>query len=316
METDSTKEGRMHEIFNYNLINAALDKSTRSLTITLKEDDKNAFSAELLFELESLISWLTTRVEIHSVLIESENKTFLKSWEGLKSSINEKQIAKTREKVRKLSHSLWHLPQTIIIDLGKSANGLALDFSLGADIRLAHENTEMSFNQIEMGLAPTAGTLSQLSEIVPKAMAKNWILSGESIPPAQLTASGFVYKIYSNDNRDKQIKTLLFNIRGQAPVQRIQTKLAILEWSRENIEKNSQFEDSIHSASILNGDWKKVLDSKDESMKAKNFSYSVKKAQSSKLEKPTMSLVENSPKKINKYQLINGGKNDISNIEH
>src|SRR5690606_33396827 len=67
-----TKEGDMQTLFNYTTISTRLEKTTRTLFVTLNRPDwNNAFRLEMLFELESLFAWCTSRVESNSIFINS-----------------------------------------------------------------------------------------------------------------------------------------------------------------------------------------------------------------------------------------------------
>src|ERR1043165_1823879 len=64
-------------LFNYTTISTRLEKTTRTLFVTLNRPDwNNAFRLEMLFELESLFAWCTTRVEINSIYIDSSSAFF------------------------------------------------------------------------------------------------------------------------------------------------------------------------------------------------------------------------------------------------
>lgn len=279
----SKDQGRfkMVEIFNYKTLSTKLDKTTRTLWVEFqKEEDQAApsLNMESMFELESLLNWLTTRVEIHSVIFTSECDEYLGDWNSA-NLINEAIIEKLRFKVRKLSIALMHLPQTIIFDLKAKAHNLALELSLGADIRVAEVGANLKFNQTQLGVIPAAGGISLLSQIVGNANARNWILSGKAISKEQLLHSGFIFELYNTTNRNDTLSSILNSIRSQAPVQRIQTKLGLLENIREQLEVLEKFEDSLFKASLVNQDWKKLVDENAEFGKSKSLSYSVKKAE-------------------------------------
>ena len=73
----NTKDGDMQTLFNYTTLSTRLEKTTRTLFVTLNRPDwNNAFRLEMLFEFESLLAWCTTRVEINSIFIDSSTATF------------------------------------------------------------------------------------------------------------------------------------------------------------------------------------------------------------------------------------------------
>ena len=262
----------MAKLFNYTTINVELIKQFRSLKITLKNTHKY-ISLEVLFELESILAWSTSKVEIHSIIICSEEGTLS---EGLDTQslpeLKEGNLKRITEKLQKITHALFHLPQTVIIDLGTGAKNLAAELAIGADIRIAHQTTQVSFNHTLNGLVPCSGGMGILTTIIGSTFAKNWILTGNTIPIEQLTQSGFVYQTYQND-RHEITDQILHSIHLQSPIQRVQAKLGLFQTIKECIQEATQFEKQIGNASRVSQDWK---EQRKDQMPAKHMSKAIK----------------------------------------
>jgi enoyl-CoA hydratase/carnithine racemase len=266
-------------LFSYTTLSTRLEKSTRTLFVTLNRPDwNNAFRLEMLFELESLLAWCTTRIEINSIFIDSSSAEFssgldLDSLSGLTAN----HLDKVNTKLQKIIFAMMQLPQTIIIDLGHGSQTLASEFAMGADIRIAHKDTKVSFNHCHYGLVPAAGGMSMLSTLVSPSFSRAWILSGAPVTESSLKQSGFITETYS-DNKDEVVSELLGRIAGLAPVQRIQSKLGLFETLRAQFEAGIVTDRKIAKASMVSEDWRtKKSESKDFGfMPAKSMSYSVK----------------------------------------
>lgn len=266
----------MSSIFNYQTLKVRLEKTTRTLFITLKNDlDSNYLTMESLFELESLLAWCTTKIEIQTIFLQSTTSTFSLGYNPqiLKKLTIEK-LQKFTQKLQKINQAIMLLPQTVIIDMQLGTENIASELALACDIRIANRACSINFNHSKLGLVPCSGGMAQLSHIVGHANAKNWILSGDNIPLRKLEASGLVYIAYTMDTRDKTIQNLLESIREQSPVQRIQTKLGVVENIRVHIENMLTFETQIAKAAMISEDWKN--DSNPLPMKAKNMKTAVK----------------------------------------
>lgn len=276
-----TKEGDMQTtLFNYTTLSTRLEKSTRTLFVTLNRPDwNNAFRLEMLFELESLLAWCTTRVEINTIFIDSSTTHFstgleLDSLSGLTAS----QLDKVNTKLHKIIFAMMQLPQTIVMDLGAGSDTIASEFALGADIRIATEGARISFNHCHYGLVPAAGGMSMLSALVSPSFARTWVLSGDKMTEAALTESGFISELYSPDNKNETISRLLTKISKSAPVQRIQSKLGLFETLRNQFENGIVLDRKIAKASMVSEDWrsKKPETETFSFLPAKSMSYSVK----------------------------------------
>lgn len=270
----------MQTLFNYTTLSTRLEKTTRTLFVTLNRPDwNNAFRLEMLFELESLFAWCTTRVEINSIFIDSSSKIFSTGieYETL-SGTTASQIDKVNQKLQKIIFAMMQLPQTIVMDLGHGSETLASEFALGADIRIAHEETQVGFNHCHYGLVPAAGGMSMLSTLIGASYARSWVLSGQFIPQRTLIQSGFIAHDYNSSNREETIQRVLSDVANSAPVQRIQAKLGLFESIRSQLEAGIVMDRKIAKASMVSEDWRnKRPEGKDFNfMPAKSMSYAVK----------------------------------------
>lgn len=275
----------MPKIFNYTTIDVELIKSTRTLQITLNKNSEY-ISVEVLFELESILAWTASKVEIHSILICSSQNEFSKgiNLESL-PNLKERQLQKITTKLQKITQALYHLPQTVIIDLGMGAKNIAAELAIGADIRIAHINSNIKFDHIYHGLVPCSGGMGMLNATVGSTFTKNWILLGDEIPTQHLINSGFLLQTYDG-NHKQVVSNILNRINQQSPVQRVQTKMGLFQGIKDSIEKATIFEQQIGKAARICQDWK---EKRVDQMPAKSMSKAVK-----------LSLVKNkSPETIN-----------------
>lgn len=270
----------MNSLFNYTTLSTRLEKSTKTLFITLNRADwGNAFRTEMLFELESILAWCTTRVEINSIFINSSTSFFSNGLEVERlTDMTPAQLDKINTKLSKIVYAMMQLPQTVIVDLGEGSQLFASEFAIGADIRICSVNSTVRFNHAHYGLVPAAGGMSFLSTLIAPSKARHWVMSGLGIKSEELVASGFVATTYDSTSRAEVVNDLLTSIAKQAPVQRIQSKLGLFESIRPALEAGMSMDKKIAKASMVSQDWK-TRSSKDENfefMPAKSMSYSVK----------------------------------------
>lgn len=269
----------MQNLFNYTTLSTRLEKSTRTLFVTLNRPDwNNAFKLEMLFELESLFAWCTSKVEINSIYIDSSSEEFSSGLElQTLSSLKPATLAKINTKLQKIIFAMMQLPQTIIVDLGKGSQTIASEFALGADIRICEENSKIKFNHAVYGLVPACGGMSMLSALVAPSFARNWVLSGAPISEKALIESGFIASTYNEETKESLTQETLQRIARLAPVQRIQAKLGLFESLRPQFEAGIVMDKKISQAAHLSEDWRSKKAEDDFSfMPAKSMSYSVK----------------------------------------
>jgi enoyl-CoA hydratase/carnithine racemase len=270
----------MQTLFNYTTISTRLEKSTRTLFVTLNRPDwQNAFRLEMLFELESLFAWCTSKVEVNTILIDSSSTLFSTGLEyRTLSGTSAQALDKINTKLQKIIFAMMQLPQTVIVDLGEGAETLASEFALGADLRIASKTAQIRFNHGHFGLVPAAGGMSMLSALVSPAFARNWVLGGAAISENCLTESGFIAHTYTHEKRAELVTELLTGIAKLAPVQRIQAKLGLFESLRSQFEAGIVMDRKIAKASMVSEDWRgrKPESPECDFMPAKSMSYAVK----------------------------------------
>lgn len=246
----------MNSLFNYNTIKVSLSKRTRALSICFRQESKH-INLETLFELESILAWASNRVEVRSILFTSESGFFS---EGIDKSrladMSARKLVRMSEKLQTIVHAMFHLPQTIVMDLGHGSFDIASELALGADIRICSKGAMIAFNHNRVGLTPSSGGIGFLSAIVGQAMARNWTLTGREISTEQLLMSGFICEQYDVTNREELVESLLEAIYNSAPVQRIQTKLGLLESARLDFERAKKYERAVCDAAMISEDWK------------------------------------------------------------
>jgi enoyl-CoA hydratase/carnithine racemase len=241
-------------LFNHNTLSVDLDPTTKSIEVRMKRD---YLGLETLFELEGIFSWLTSHLEVRSVLLTSEGTHFCKGmdtseWEAL----DEERITKNLARLSRLVTGMLHLPQTVVVDLKTGASNHGIELALGADIRIGHSNCRFDFDYLAHGLVPCSGGIGLLSALVGPAHARNWLMSGRPVDMAQLLQSGLALQDYDHD--DEGTQTFMQMISRQSPVARIQAKRGLLETVAPAINRAQEFEFPIAKAAMQTGDWKKA----------------------------------------------------------
>ena len=255
------------EIFNFNTLKVHICSKTKALFLQLVQPEpskKNLINEKLLIELESLFSWLSQHIEVHSVVITGQDNYFSKGFD-LDEFVDlpEKRFQELLEKYQKLVYVMFFLPQTIIANLQSGGAGVGLELAMGADIRLAYEENYFSFDHLKQALVPSGGGIGFSSELIPSSFIRSWLLSPHSIDNQALKGSGFIHTFLNKDEEEKILSDILINISNQAPVARIQTKRSLLEAILPGLDRAINFEKKFALAGLAMNDWKrKINDSK------------------------------------------------------
>ncbi|MEI8346882.1 MAG: enoyl-CoA hydratase/isomerase family protein [Pseudomonadota bacterium] len=246
----------MADLFNYQTLHTSLHSASKSLIVEInRPTEQNAINEQMIMEIESLLSWATTHLEINSILFRSFDKEIPFSIgpdDQEIQTMSAEQFYTFLRRLQNIVYSLFFLPQTIVMDLGKGAMGLAAELAVGADLRLATQDTIIHFNHLQKGLTPFCGGIGQLCALVAPTWARQWILSGKEIKAEELYQSGFINTIYEENSPWEEI---LMNIAAQAPVARIQAKRSFLETILPLLDRAAK-EKEFAMAALATGDWR------------------------------------------------------------
>ncbi|CAN0018706.1 unnamed protein product [Chrysoparadoxa australica] len=244
--------------FNYNTLNVTLQKETRSVEIELNRPEKgNAINVEMLFELESLFSWLTGHLEVNAVLLKGSGEKFCTGFDSDELKImSEEKLKKYMVRFQKVVSGMLYLPQTVVCDLGGGAEGMGIELALGADIRVGSNSGQTNFNNLDKGWVPCCGGIGLLSIWVGNANARAWTLSSQSVNHNDLVNKGLFLSTYEGTGNNTT-EAILKNISAQAPIARIQAKRSLLESILPEVQRTFEFESIFSFASIKTGDWNK-----------------------------------------------------------
>jgi enoyl-CoA hydratase/carnithine racemase len=238
-------------LFPYKTFTISLFKESKNLTLTFQQ---NYFNRQLTTELETFFLWLSQRLEIHSVTLQSDANAFPCFWKEEEwSNLTDQEITEQTQKIQKLTQTMTILPHIFIIDLKEGASCFGLEFSLGADFRICSFDAKISFDHLSMGLIPSCGGLSLLPKLVGTSFTRKWIFSEESPETDELKSSGLISYVYQ-EKSDIYLKKLQSTIAAQSSIARIQTKGALSQMMSTELDRDIKIETKYAKANFCTND--------------------------------------------------------------
>ncbi|MFC1977563.1 enoyl-CoA hydratase/isomerase family protein [Chloroflexota bacterium] len=95
--------------------------------------------------------------------------------------------------------------------------GIALEFILCCDIRLASDTAVFGLPEIQLGVIPDMGSTQRLPKIVGPGIAKELIYTGRRIDAAEALRTGLVDHVYPKDQLMAEVKKLAEEIARMNP---------------------------------------------------------------------------------------------------
>lgn len=185
--------------------------------ITLNRPEfKNAFNAEMIFEITEIFKLLNQDLNIKAVILKGEGTVFCA---GADLNWMKSMVQFSYEENLADSEKLWNMFESIqccihpIIGIAQGAVfGGALGLLALCDYVYIHEKTKLCFSEVKLGLAPAV-----ISKFILNKCSDNLVrplmISGELFDSAQALNLGLVHQIYS-DNFDLDIIFNQFSSNG------------------------------------------------------------------------------------------------------
>lgn len=147
-------------LFSYSTLKTRLYLDEKSLEITFQKPN---LTHEVLFELESILSWCKTHVEVHSLVFSGNNQKFIGGFDApeLKNYDADK-VKRLHQKFENILETLSELSQVIIMNLGGAASDQALELALQGDFIFTRKDATLELNHMKQGLIPSLKTEKKL----------------------------------------------------------------------------------------------------------------------------------------------------------
>lgn len=210
----------------------------------------NAYNAVMIAELEQCLNWCEQQPDIRTVLLTGSGTVFCGGadlqeafTDGGKGLIN--------------SHGgynpLQHLPRRKIwiAVLNGHAFGGGLELALECDFIVAAEQVKIALPEVKHGLLPLGGAISQLASRLPVSVAREMLLTGETMEAARALALGLFCQVTTAEDLLESALALAARLNRNAPlaVQACNTLLKqalmadLRQQSAAELEKLQQSED-------------------------------------------------------------------------
>lgn len=170
-------------------------------TITLNRPEaRNGFTAAMADELGAALTAADLDDAVRVVVLTATGKYFCVGMDlaadGGKEDMDHPDWV---EWATRVARPMTDLNKPVIAVLQGPAVGVGITMTLPADFRLAAEDARFGFVFGRRGLAPEAGSLWYLPQLVGLAKAKEWMLTGRLIEAEEALAAGLVTSLHSRE---------------------------------------------------------------------------------------------------------------------
>jgi methylglutaconyl-CoA hydratase len=214
----------------------SFDYGVKKMIFT-RPDIRNAFNAEMIQEITSLLSELSSihnENEMRLLLLEGEGKVFCAgadlSYMKEQSQKNEAQNLEDARMLGQMFFKLASFPCPVISVVQGAAIGGGFGLVSCSDFTLAEENANFATSEVLLGIVP--GVISPyIIRKIGVAQASPFLLSGKRFLATECLSSGFVNKVTKLENIQKELKSIVDNFLMAGPLAARRTKDLIINAS-------------------------------------------------------------------------------------
>lgn len=247
------------------LVNYMTEKGVAILT--LNDPPVNAYSYEMLKELDACILEARFDNDVHAIVLTGYGEKFFSAG----ANINMLREADSTFKYYFCLHAnetisrLEHTPKLCIAAINGHCVGGGLEIALACDLRIARKGDfQFGLPEVALGVLPGTGGTQRLSRLIGKAKSIELMVEGAKMNVGQAMDLGVINKIWAGETADEFLRQVVDYARGFCPpngaamaVGRI--KRAVQSGMEMGIEQGLAFERELQAELFASSDAKEGL---------------------------------------------------------
>lgn len=176
-----------------------------------RRDKRNAMDADMMKELGAAFDEVGADRNVRVVVVRGRGEVFSSGIDhtllmGVAAATAQSPFLHLHYQLQDVFHRMSRLHQPIVAALHGVCAGMALEFVLAADIRIAAEDTVLGLPEIAFGLVPDVGGTTRLIRAVGEPRARELILTGRFLKAATAERYGLIHEVVPS--LDKRVAAL------------------------------------------------------------------------------------------------------------
>lgn len=215
-----------------------LEKEGRIATLTFNRPEKrNPLNEEIVLEFESLLHQIRDDKDIRVLIFTGSGNTFsagadLSQVKGITDPAERQRIFAPLGKRRvrligRVLHTLVNLEQVTIAAINGYAVGGGWSLALGCDLRIAVEEAEFWFPEVDLGVPLSPASTSLLAAHVGPALAKEIIITCRRFKAAELLPLGILNRVVKKADLISTVRELAQSVAQKNPTAVMASKATI-----------------------------------------------------------------------------------------
>lgn len=207
----------------------------------------NALNAEVLIELDKIITMLYNDKEIDVVIITGAGEKAFVAGADI-SEMKDKSPQESYTFARQgqvLFQRIQDLPQPTIAAINGFAFGGGCELAMSCDMRIATDKAKFGQPEVALGIIPGFGGTQRLPRLIGRAKAMELIITGRTINASEALELGLVNKVVTTESLMAETVSLADLILSKGPYAIRQAKVAINKGLEVDINTGCELEGNL-----------------------------------------------------------------------
>lgn len=189
----------------------------------------NSISTELANELFEVLNQLESNSDVWAVALTGKGEKAFCTGADLKErkTMDLNAMKQQRALFVKLFEKVAFFPKPLVAFVNGYAFGGGFELSLCCDYIIASENAVFALSEVTLGIIPAGGGTQNLSRLIGKSKAKEFIYTAKRLNASACKELGIVSHVYSLPELEQAMSSHIGEITKNAPLAVQQTKRSI-----------------------------------------------------------------------------------------
>lgn len=186
--------------------------------VTLNRPPANAISAELVRELDAVMTELGADPAVRSVIVTGAGDRIFCAGADLGSAFTGGTVADFIRFGNRALRRIERFPKPVIAAVNGHALGGGCEIAMACHLRILKETARMGQTESNLGIIPGYGGTQRLPRLIGRAKALEFMILGAQIPAPECLALGLVNRLAREGETLNEAKALARQIAKRPPV--------------------------------------------------------------------------------------------------
>ena len=230
-----------------------LEVTDNIATITLNRPEAaNAFSKQMLFELQETLAGIKFDQTIRTVIITGSGEKVFCAGADLKerSTMSTVEVRQTVSLIRHVVDEVEIMPIPVIAAINGAAFGGGLELALACDIRVAADTAKVGLTETSLAIIPGAGGTQRLPRLIGTGKAKELIYTAKRVDAFEAKELGIIEHVVPIEELFNKALEIATKITENGPIAVSQAKQAINKGIEVDLQTGLEIEKMAYAITI------------------------------------------------------------------